>query len=212
MPLNIPNSLTLFRIVAIPLVVLVFYLPVPWGRPACGLLFGLAGFTDLLDGYLARKLGQTSAFGAFLDPVADKLMVATCLVILVQRDPQVFLALTAAIIIGREITVSALREWMAEIGARGHVAVSFFGKWKTTLQMVGIGLMLYQQPMFTLPTYDIGTVLLLLAAGLTMWSMMDYLRAAWPLLSGGMESDLDLSASAGKQPSEGAGQQQDSVR
>ena len=103
MPLNIPNSLTLFRIVAIPLVVLVFYLPVEWAGPACGLLFGLAALTDLLDGYLARKLGQTSAFGAFLDPVADKLMVATALVILVEADPQIFLALTAAIIIGREI-------------------------------------------------------------------------------------------------------------
>ena len=205
MPLNVPNTLTLFRIVAIPLVVVIFYLPVPWARPACGLLFGLACFTDLLDGYLARKLEQTSAFGAFLDPVADKLMVTTTLAILVQKDPQIFLGVTAAIIIGREITVSALREWMAELGARAHVAVSFFGKWKTTMQMVGIGCMLYEQPILTLPTYDIGVVLLLVAAGLTMWSMFDYLRASWPLLSG-REPIPDRRSSASADP--GASPQQ----
>ncbi len=148
MDFNLPNALTWFRIIAIPLVVIVFYLPVTWARPAAGLLFGLAGITDWLDGYLARRLGQTSSFGAFLDPVADKLIVATALVLLVQaraadvadykhfdlglgRDPTVVLALVAAVIIGREITVSALREWMSQIGARAHVAVNFFGKWKT---------------------------------------------------------------------------------
>ena len=184
MILNLPNSLTLFRIVAIPLVAIFFYLPVEWARPAAGLLFALAGVTDWLDGYLARRLGQTSPFGAFLDPVADKLMVTTALVILVQSDPEVVLTVMAAIIIGREITVSALREWMSELGARAHVAVSFFGKWKTTMQMVGIGCMLYEHRLFDLPTYEIGVALLVAAAGITLWSMFDYLRAAWPLLMG----------------------------
>ena len=135
---NLPNTLTWFRIVAIPLVVIVFYLPVPWARPAAGLLFALAGITDYFDGYLARRLNQTSSFGAFLDPVADKLIVSTALVLLVQADPTASLAIVAGIIIGREITVSALREWMSELGARAHVAVTFFGKWKTTLQILGI--------------------------------------------------------------------------
>jgi CDP-diacylglycerol---glycerol-3-phosphate 3-phosphatidyltransferase len=182
MVFNLPNALTWFRIVAIPLVVIVFYLPVPWARPAAGLLFALAGITDYFDGYLARRLNQTSNFGAFLDPVADKLIVSTALVVLVQSDPQVVLAIVAGIIIGREITVSALREWMSVIGARSHVAVTFFGKWKTTLQIIGISLMLYQHPIFGLELYPVGTVLLFIAAGLTIWSMLDYLRAAWPLM------------------------------
>ena len=126
MKFNLPNALTWFRVVAIPLVVLVFYGPQlfgwheTWARPAAGLLFGLAGITDYFDGYLARRLGLTSSFGAFLDPVADKLIVSTALVLLVQADPQITLALVAAIIIGREITVSALREWMSQIGARAR--------------------------------------------------------------------------------------------
>ena len=182
MKLNVPNTLTWIRIISIPLIVVVFYLPVPWARPAAGLLFGLAGITDLLDGYLARRLGQTSNFGAFLDPVADKLVVATALVLLVQKDPEFYLAVIAAIIIGREITVSALREWMAQVGARARVAVNYFGKWKTTAQIVGICLMLYEQPLFGLPIYEIGIVLLFIAAGLTVWSMLDYLRAAWPVM------------------------------
>ena len=154
----------------------------PWARPAAGLLFGLAGITDYFDGYLARRLGLTSSFGAFLDPVADKLIVSTALVLLVQADPQIMLALVAAIIIGREITVSALREWMSQIGARAHVAVSIFGKWKTTLQIIGISFMLYREPLFTLPTYRIGEWLVYVAAALTLWSMIDYLRAAWPAM------------------------------
>ncbi len=185
MVFNLPNTLTWFRILAIPLVVVVFYLPVPWARPAAAILFALAGITDYLDGYLARRLGQTSSFGAFLDPVADKLIVSTALVILVQSDPSLLLAALAAVIIGREITVSALREWMSTLGekARANVAVTFFAKWKTALQIVGIALMLYHQPLFRLPVYDIGLVLLLIAAVLTIWSMLDYLRAAWPALS-----------------------------
>jgi len=182
MVLNVPNTLTWFRILAIPLVVIVFYLPVTWARPAAGLLFALAGITDYFDGYFARRLNQTSSFGAFLDPVADKLVVSTALVLLVQADPQIPLAVVAGIIIGREITVSALREWMSVIGARAHVAVTFFGKWKTTLQIVGISLMLYRQPILGLDVYPIGTALLFIAAALTIWSMLDYLRAAWPIM------------------------------
>jgi len=186
MKLNLPNALTWFRVLAIPLVVAVFYAPVllgwpeQWARPAAGLLFALAGITDYFDGYLARRLGQTSSFGAFLDPVADKLIVSTALVLLVQADPQI--ALVAAIIIGREITVSALREWMSQIGARAHVAVSIFGKWKTTLQIVGITFMLYREPLLELPIYRIGEWLVYVAAAITLWSMIDYLRAAWPAM------------------------------
>ena len=188
MKFNLPNALTWFRVVAIPLVVLVFYGPElfgwqeSWARPAAGLLFALAGITDYFDGYLARRLGLTSSFGAFLDPVADKLIVSTALVLLVQADPQIVLALVAAIIIGREITVSALREWMSQIGARAHVAVSIFGKWKTTLQIIGISFMLYREPLFTLPAYRIGEWLVYAAGALTLWSMIDYLRAAWPAM------------------------------
>ena len=188
MKLNVPNALTWFRVVAIQLVVLVFYGPqlfgwhATWARPAAGLLFGFAGITDYFDGYLARRLGLTSSFGAFLDPVADKLIVSTALVLLVQADPQITLALVAAIIIGREITVSALREWMSQIGARAHVAVSIFGKWKTTLQIIGISLMLYREQLLGLPIYRIGEWLVYVAAALTLWSMIDYLRAAWPAM------------------------------
>jgi CDP-diacylglycerol--glycerol-3-phosphate 3-phosphatidyltransferase len=182
MRFNVPNALTWFRIIAIPLVVAVFYWPAPWARPAAGLLFGLAGVTDYLDGYLARRLKQTSNFGAFLDPVADKLIVATALVLLVAADPRQVVALAAAIIIGREITVSALREWMSQIGARAHVAVSWFGKWKTASQIVGIGLMLYRDPVLGQPVYKIGEWLLYAAVALTLWSMIDYLRAAGPAM------------------------------
>ena len=184
MVLNVPNVLTGFRILAIPLVVVVFYLPFEWARPVSGWLFALAGISDLLDGYLARRLGQTTRFGAFLDPVADKLLVAAALVLLVQADPRLVVAAIAAIIIGREITISALREWMAELGARAHVAVSFFGKWKTTLQVIGISMMLYRDDLLGIPIYALGQVFLLVAAGLTLWSMFDYLKAAWPLLRG----------------------------
>ncbi len=185
MVLNIPNALTGFRILAIPLVVVAFYLPFEWGRPLAGWLFALAGISDLLDGYMARKLGQITPFGAFLDPVADKLIVAVALVILLESDPRLVIAATAAIIIGREITISALREWMAELGARAHVAVSFFGKWKTTLQVIGISMMLYQDDLFSIPMYALGQLFIIIAAGLTLWSMFDYLQAAWPLLRDG---------------------------
>jgi CDP-diacylglycerol--glycerol-3-phosphate 3-phosphatidyltransferase/cardiolipin synthase len=184
--MNLPNSLTFLRISLIPIFVGVFYLPFAWSHLACATLFALAAVTDWLDGYLARRLGQTSAFGAFLDPVADKLMVAVALVLLVQRDPRPWLAVPAAIIIGREIAISALREWMAEIGKRTRVAVGYVGKVKTTAQMVAILTMLYREPIGPLPTYRVGFMLLYVAAVLTLWSMVVYLRSAWPLLRAGL--------------------------
>jgi CDP-diacylglycerol--glycerol-3-phosphate 3-phosphatidyltransferase len=182
MPWNLPNCLTLIRIALIPVFVVAFYAPVWWSNVLTAALFLIASVTDWLDGYLARRLQQTSKFGAFLDPVADKLMVAVALVLLVQNDPRVTLAISAAIIIGREITISALREWMAELGARGKVAVSYLGKLKTTAQMIAIILLLYEQPLAGVPVYDIGLALLILAAALTLWSMASYLRAALPLM------------------------------
>jgi len=177
---NLPNILTWIRIAAIPVVVYCFFSSMDFARPIAGIIFGLAAITDVLDGYAARKLGQTSRFGEFLDPVADKLMVTVVLVLIVQSDPRIVIALIAMIIIGREITVSALREWMAGLGARQEVKVSVAGKVKTTLQMFGIAFMVYQQDLFGLELYEIGYILLLAAAGMTMWSMIIYLRAAWP--------------------------------
>jgi CDP-diacylglycerol--glycerol-3-phosphate 3-phosphatidyltransferase len=181
MPWTLPNTLTWLRILAIPLVVILFYLPFSWADPAAGLMFAAAGVTDWLDGYFARKLGQTTRLGAFLDPVADKLIVAAALVLIVSRDSRWFVALTAAVIIGREIAISALREWMAELGSRKKVAVSILGKYKTIVQITGLALMLYRRPLaLGLSSYDIGLVLTVLAAVLTLWSMVNYLRAAWP--------------------------------
>ena len=180
---NIPNSLTPVRIALIPVFVVVFYLPFKWSNEAATWIFAIAAITDWLDGYLARKLGQSSSFGAFLDPVADKLMVAVALVLLVQVDDKGWLVLPAIIIIGREIAVSALREWMAGIGERTKVAVSVIGKIKTTFQMVALLLLLYRDPLGDFPTSDVGLVLLYAAALLTLWSMYLYIRAAWPALS-----------------------------
>ncbi len=180
--MNIPNSLTLLRIILIPVFVLVFYLPFKSSNLLACAIFTLAALTDMLDGYLARKLGQISKLGAFLDPVADKLMVAVVLVLLVQQDPRVLLALPAAVIIGREITVSALREWMAELGAGSKVAVSIYGKIKTIAQMVALILLVYRYDIGPLPVYDIGLVLLYIAAALTLWSMVQYIASAWPRL------------------------------
>ena len=183
---NLPNTLTWIRIALIPLFVVVFYLPYPWARPASALIFALAGLTDWLDGYLARRLNQTSAFGAFLDPVADKLMVAVALVLIVEADKTIYsvpIALSAAIIIGREITISALREWMAELGNRAAVAVSAVGKFKTIAQIVALILMLYKLPVGPVSMYAVGLAFLLVAAALTMWSMIVYLRSAWPVLT-----------------------------
>lgn len=181
--MNIPNSLTLLRIGLIPCFVGLFWLPAGWTNLAAASVFALAAVTDWLDGYLARKLQQTSPLGAFLDPVADKLIVAVALVLLLQRDPSIMIAMPVAIIIGREITVSALREWMAELGARKAVAVSGLGKVKTTAQMIALLLMIAREPLFGLPLYEIGVVALYVAAALTLWSMVLYLRAAWPVLT-----------------------------
>ncbi len=181
--MNIPNRLTLLRILLVPVIVVVFYLPMSWASQLSALVFALAALTDWLDGYLARRLGQTSPFGAFLDPVADKIMVAVALILLLQADPTIWLTLPILIIIGREITISALREWMAELGSRTTVAVSYIGKLKTAAQMGSIIAMLWRDDLFGLPVYRIGVVLLYIAAALTLWSMLVYLKAAWPTLS-----------------------------
>ena len=184
MPYNLPNLLTWLRILAIPLFVGIFYLPPAWLSPdnqnlVATLIFAGAAITDWLDGYLARVLNQASEFGAFLDPVADKLMVSAALIVLVylgRLDAPI-----ALIIIGREITVSALREWMAQIGQSKSVAVSFLGKIKTTSQMVAIPLLLYHERIGeSFDSQEIGTWLIYIAAVLTLWSMFYYLKAAMP--------------------------------
>ena len=181
---TLPNILTLLRIIMIPVLVVVFYLPGRWMPLLCAAIFGLAALTDWLDGFLARRLKQQSVFGAFLDPVADKLMVAVALVLLVEANHNLFFTIPVAIIIGREIAISALREWMSEIGERATVAVSIIGKVKTTAQMVAILLLLYDAPVIGFPTHQVGMVLLYMAAALTLWSMLIYIRAAWPVLFG----------------------------
>lgn len=177
---NLPNVLTLGRIAAVPLVVVLFYWSHPWSNPLAAIVFIAAAITDTLDGYLARRLGITTPLGEFLDPVADKLMVATALVLLVGHDTRPLIVITGIVIIGREITVSALREWMAHLGARATVAVSGMGKLKTIMQMTGLSMMMFREDVFGLPVYEIGVVLLVLAAALTLWSMVSYMRAAWP--------------------------------
>jgi CDP-diacylglycerol--glycerol-3-phosphate 3-phosphatidyltransferase len=181
---NLPNALTWLRILVIPAIVVLFYLPYWWADPAAGAGFALAGITDTLDGYYARKMGLTSRLGAFLDPVADKLIVASALVLIVSKDPRWFVVIVAVVIIGREIAVSALREWMAEIGARTRVAVSGLAKLKTIMQIVGLSCLLFRRDLLGLPTYTIGLVLTLIATVLTLWSMILYLRLAWPELRG----------------------------
>ena len=186
MPFNIPILLTWLRVALIPLVVGVFYLPVTWLSPfdqgvASTVVFVVAAITDWFDGFLARRWNQTSAFGAFLDPVADKLMVAGALLVLVQLDR--VNALIAFVIIGREIAISALREWMAQIGASKSVAVSSLGKIKTTAQMTAIPMLLFQGRLFgVFDTNYWGQWFLMVAAVLTVWSMFYYLQLAWPLI------------------------------
>ncbi len=186
MPLNIPILLTWLRVALIPLVVGVFFVPDAWMTAyerglAATVVFVVAALTDWFDGYLARKLNQTSAFGAFLDPVADKLMVAGALLLLVQLGRTN--AIIAFVIIGREIAITALREWMAQIGASKSVAVSSLGKVKTAAQMIAIPMLLYAYPLFgVVDTLFIGERLLEVAALLTLWSMLYYLRRAWPLI------------------------------
>ena len=179
--LNIPNMLSLLRIALIPIFILIFYTSLPNKGLICALIFGLAGATDWLDGYLARKLNQTSKFGAFIDPVADKLIVAIALILLVVQQPTIWFVLPAIIIIGREIVVSALREWVAQVGSRGHLAVVTVAKYKTAAQMLAIFLLLLV-PALSNTSQEVilvlGYVLLYIAAILTLWSMVTYLNLA----------------------------------
>ena len=183
--ITVPTMLTLLRIALVPVLVVFFYLPYSWSNMACVVLFVLAAVTDWADGFLARRFGQISRFGEFLDPVADKIMVATTLILLVERQqtyPALF-AIAAAIIVGREITISALREWLAEIGERSLVKVSWVGKVKTGFQMTAIGFLLYHENILFMPTALIGELLLYTAAALTLWSMWHYVQSAWPAIS-----------------------------
>lgn len=175
MQFNIPTCLTLFRVALIPFFVLAFYLPYPWASMACALIFVFAAMTDWLDGYLARRLKQTTRFGAFLDPVADKVMVAIALVLVAEYFHSWWITLPAATMIAREIIISALREWMAEIGKRRSVAVSWIGKVKTTAQMLSLVALLWRPDNIVV---GVGVVALYIAAVLTFWSMFQYLNAA----------------------------------
>ncbi|MDE2148491.1 MAG: CDP-diacylglycerol--glycerol-3-phosphate 3-phosphatidyltransferase [Gammaproteobacteria bacterium] len=181
---NLPLLLTAARIGVIPAILLLMLQPSLPLRHIAAVLFVLAAVTDWLDGWLARRWSQTTLFGAFLDPVADKLLVAVSLVMLLRDRPTDLLALLVAVTIGREITVSALREWLAEVGQRARVAVNQIGKVKTAAQMSAIALLLWGSPLFGLPAYTLGLLLLVLAAVLTLWSMLVYLRGAWPYLRG----------------------------
>jgi CDP-diacylglycerol--glycerol-3-phosphate 3-phosphatidyltransferase len=183
--LTIPTLITLFRILLIPVLVLVFYLPYKWTNFAATAIFVVGALTDWLDGWIARRYGMYSAFGAFLDPVADKLAVAVALVLIVQHHHTMFMALIAAVIIGREITISALREWMAEIGQKGRVKVAAVGKLKTIVQMVALSMLLFREDLWGLPIFLIGEGLLAVAAALTLWSGYAYVRAAWPAMRDG---------------------------
>lgn len=193
MQLTFPTMLTLLRIALVPVLVLVFYMPYSWSNLACAFIFILAAITDIADGAIARSTGQTSRFGAFLDPVADKIMVSTALVLLVQRQEtyEAVFAIAAAIIIGREITISALREWMSEIGESALVKVSWVGKLKTIFQMTAISFLLLHQDIGPIPIALIGELLLYTAAALTLWSMWIYVQSAWPVISANSNQDSE---------------------
>ena len=200
MTLTVPTWLTLLRIVLIPVLVLVFYLPYSWTNFAAAFIFVLAAVTDWLDGWIARRYHLYSAFGAFLDPVADKLMVAVSLFLIVQDTPTMWMAIWAAVIVGREIAVSALREWMAELGQRATVKVAALGKIKTIVQMVALSCLLYASTPGRQALKDIwmgrwvfllGDWLLAIAALLTLWSGIQYLLAAWPILREGEKKTVD---------------------
>ena len=207
MKLTVPTMLTLLRIAMIPVLAAVFYLPYGWTNFAAAAVFALASATDWLDGWIARRYHQYSAFGAFLDPVADKLMVATALFLIVQGHPTAWMALWAAVIVGREIAVSALREWMAVLGQRKRVAVATVGKIKTIAQMVALTCLLYSvspaRPPHPMPcmgefVFHVGDWLLAAAALLTLWSGFEYLRAAWPALRDGELPAVDSPAAGSK--------------
>jgi len=182
---TIPNLLTLIRLILVPIFVLVFYLPFKGNHVIAAMIFALASATDWLDGYLARTLQQTSVFGSFFDPVVDKIVVVTALILVVGEIHLPYLAIPAAVIIGRELIISALREWMAELGKRAHVSVSTIAKVKTALQMIAITLLLLYKPTIITSIWFgyVGYSLLCVAAVLTLWSMFYYLKVAWPELN-----------------------------
>ena len=184
MRITLPTLITLFRILLIPLFVVVFYLPFWWANIAATAIFIVASVSDWVDGYLARSMQQESSFGAFLDPVADKLMVVVVIVLLVEANPSIYIALPSVVIVAREISISALREWMAQLGASATVKVSFVGKTKTVAQMLALGFMIFSEPFLGLPIFEIGLAIYYVAAILTIVSMIIYLRAAWPVIKG----------------------------
>nr|P45419.1 RecName: Full=CDP-diacylglycerol--glycerol-3-phosphate 3-phosphatidyltransferase; AltName: Full=Phosphatidylglycerophosphate synthase; Short=PGP synthase [Pseudomonas fluorescens]AAA98757.1 phosphatidylglycerophosphate synthase [Pseudomonas fluorescens] len=195
--MNIPNLITVLRVLLIPIFILLFYLPYNWSYMAASSVFAFAAATDWLDGYLARRLEQSTPFGAFLDPVADKLMVAVALVLLVQEHGNLWLTLPAAVIIGREIVVSALREWMAELGrTRPGGRCPTWANRKTAAQMLALVILLANPPAFTFWVL-LGYAFLLIAGGLTLWSMLQYLRAAWPHLKTDGRKEIKLFESRG---------------
>ncbi|MGH8028805.1 MAG: CDP-diacylglycerol--glycerol-3-phosphate 3-phosphatidyltransferase [Arenimonas sp.] len=183
MRLTIPTLITLFRILMIPVMVLFFYWKHPWSNILTTAVFVAGALTDWLDGWIARRYQMYSEFGAFLDPVADKLAVTVALFLVVEAHPTAWMALLSAVIVSREITISALREWMAQIGAHGLVKVKILGKLKTIVQMVAISCVLFREDLLGVPIFRIGEWMLAAAAALTLWSGADYMRAAWPRMS-----------------------------
>ncbi len=182
MKINFPTFLTLIRIAVIPVIIAFFYSGYDWSRQAASLLFGAASITDVVDGYLARKWNQESKLGAFLDPVADKLIVVVMAILLTQAFPTWYMILAAIIIIGREVVISALREWMAEIGERGAVAVIKAGKLKTFAQIVALGFLMFEYSWLGIPTVEIGWTALFIAVVLSIYSMVLYLSSAWKVI------------------------------
>ena len=180
MILNIPTVLTLLRIGSIPIIMVIFYLPIEDSRKWCALIFIIASVTDWIDGFIARKLDLHTSFGEFLDPVADKLLVVIILVLIVQADPAIYISIPAAIIIGREVTVASLREWMAKLGQRPKVKVSWVGKCKTFFQMLAITCLIFNADLFQIPVREIGLVSIYIAAALALWSMWHYIQVALP--------------------------------
>jgi len=187
---NLPNKLTLLRIGMIPVFVILYYLPWGWSHIASAAIFGLAALTDWVDGYLARRMGLETPFGAFLDPVADKLIVVVALIMLLEVHSTIWFAIPTLVIIGREIVISALREWMAAQGLRDEVAVSMIGKVKTWVQMAAIVFLLLATPTVSLFAV-IGYLGIYASAGLALWSMIVYLKQAWPQMQGGQSTDSD---------------------
>lgn len=189
--MNLPNLLTMSRIVLVPIFAIVYLIPSPATYLLSAALFALAAFTDWLDGYLARRLNQTTPFGAFLDPVADKIIVVTALILLIGHHHNVWLTVPSIIIVSRELMISALREWLAEVNRRGLLKVGWLGRVKTTMQMIAMVVLLGNPPIWDLKLVQLGYVLLYLAALMTLWSMVQYLMKAWPALRTGMLNEKD---------------------